>query len=119
MSDKYGECYCGDCISFNKCKSDKGTRINLVSEGCSCFEPLEDCKADYPILNENVDEESIRADERRKFIAFMMEHTHCRSECENILNCDGKKCWNNYLEKYEKEQKNDKRRNNAINIPEY
>ena len=50
MSDKYGECYCGDCISFNKCKSDKGTRINLVSEGCSCFEPNDIAKIDYPIL---------------------------------------------------------------------
>lgn len=46
----YGECYCGDCISFNKCKSDKGTRINLVSEGCSCFEPNDIAKFDYPIL---------------------------------------------------------------------
>ena len=50
MSDKYGECYCGDCISFNKCKSDKGTRINLVSEGCSCFEPNDIAELDYPIL---------------------------------------------------------------------
>ena len=50
MNDKYGECYCGDCISFNKCKSDKGTRINLVSEGCSCFEPNDIAKFDYPIL---------------------------------------------------------------------
>ena len=50
MSDKYGECYCGDCISFNKCKSDKGTRINLVSEGCSCFEPNDIAEVDYPIL---------------------------------------------------------------------
>lgn len=50
MNDKYGECYCGDCISFNKCKSDKGTRINLASEGCSCFEPNDVAKVDYPIL---------------------------------------------------------------------
>ena len=50
MSDKYGECYCGDCVSFNKCKSDKGTRINLVSEGCSCFEPNDIAEFDYPIL---------------------------------------------------------------------
>lgn len=44
------------------------------------------------------------ADERRKLIAFIAEHTHCRTDCENILNCDGKKCWNKYLDMYEKEQ---------------
>ena len=49
-------------------------------------------------------EEQIRADERRKFISFIAEHTHCSSNCENILNCDGKKCWNKYLDMYEKEQ---------------
>ena len=60
MSDKYGECYCGDCISFNKCKSDKGTRINLVSEGCSCFEPNDIAKFDYPILQEWLAEHDAR-----------------------------------------------------------
>lgn len=51
---------------------------------------------------------AIRADERQKFIAFIAEHTYCRTDCESFLNCDGKKCWNKYLDMYETEQKGDK-----------
>lgn len=54
-----------------------------------------------------------RADERRKFIDFMAEHTHCRTDCENFLCCDGKRCWNKYLDMYEqKEQKNESKIHN-------
>lgn len=75
MNDKYGKCYCGDCISFNKCKSDKGTGINLVSEGCSCFEPNDIVKFDYPILPKWLAEhdKQIRAEVIEKLFNTSME----------------------------------------------
>lgn len=49
MSRKYGQCYCGDCKNYNKCRTDK-KRLSLISEGCEEFEPDDLCKADYPVL---------------------------------------------------------------------
>ena len=112
MSDKYGECYCGDCISFNKCKSDKGTRINLVSEGCSCFEPNDIAEFDYPILPKWLAEhdKQIREDERRKFIEWIAEFIkfdcfYCLLNDDCTLN--DTPCTELILAEYEKEQKNE------------